>query len=376
MEENKDLLHELESLHAQAEGALAALDSEEGLARWKSEYLGKASPVTQIFKRMGEAPPEERGRIGQAANQVKNALEALFEDKQAQVRAAALGQALAGERLDVTLPGRRPARGRLHITTQTLREVYRIFAEMGFQIYRSPEVESEENNFELLNIPAHHPARDMWDTFFVKGKKTEGQEIASPEGDGSQSPSGLAMTPQDGGCVVLRTHTSPGQARAMREFAPEPIRVVLPGMCYRYEQTDASHEFQFNQVELLAVGKGITFANLKGTLQEFAQRMYGQGVRTRLRPSYFPFVEPGAEMDVECFVCGGKGCSVCKRRGWLEILGCGMVHPVVLKNGGYDPTVYSGFAAGMGTERVTMLRYRIDDIRNFWANDLRFLGQF
>jgi phenylalanyl-tRNA synthetase alpha chain len=347
MSEKNDLLQELESLHAQAERALGALADEAGLAGWKSEYLGKASPVTQIFKRMGEAQPEERGRIGQAANQVKNALEGLFEEKAAALKQSALGQALAGEKLDVTLPGRRPARGRLHISTQSLREVYRIFAEMGFQVYRSPEVESEENNFELLNIPAHHPARDLWDTFFTKD-----------EG------------------VVLRTHTSPGQVRAMREFAPEPIRVVLPGMCYRYEQTDASHEFQFNQVELLAVGKGITFANLKGTLDEFARRMYGQDVRTRLRPSYFPFVEPGAEMDVECFVCGGKGCAVCKRRGWLEIMGCGMVHPVVLKNGGYDPAVYSGFAAGMGTERIAMLRHRITDIRNFWANDLQFLEQF
>jgi phenylalanyl-tRNA synthetase alpha chain len=347
MSENKSLLEELEALRAQAERSLNELADEAGLAGWKSEYLGKASPVTQIFKRMGEAPPEERGRIGQAANQVKNALEGLYEEKAAVLKQSALGQALAGEKLDVTLPGRQPSRGRLHISTQSLREVYRIFAEMGFQVYRSPEVESEENNFELLNIPAHHPARDLWDTFFTKD-----------EG------------------VVLRTHTSPGQVRAMREFAPEPIRVVLPGMCYRYEQTDASHEFQFNQVELLAVGKGITFANLKGTLDEFARRMYGQDVRTRLRPSYFPFVEPGAEMDVECFVCSGKGCAVCKRRGWLEIMGCGMVHPVVLKNGGYDPAVYSGFAAGMGTERIAMLRHRITDIRNFWANDLRFLEQF
>ena len=347
MSEKKDLLKELEALHAKAEQALKALEDEAGLAQWKSEYLGKNSPVTQVFKQMGAAEADERARIGQAANQVKNALEAMFEEKQTAIQQAALGQSLAQDKLDVTLPGRRPARGRLHITTQTLREVYRIFAEMGFQIYRSPEVESEENNFELLNIPAHHPARDLWDTFFTK---------------------------DDG--VVLRTHTSPGQIRAMREFAPEPIRVVLPGMCYRYEQTDASHEFQFNQVELLAVGKGITFGDLKGTLQEFARRMYGQEVRTRFRPSYFPFVEPGAEMDVECFVCSGEGCSVCKQRGWLEILGCGMVHPVVLQNGGYDPREYSGFAAGMGPERISLLRYRINDIRNFWTNDIRFLEQF
>lgn len=347
MEENKDLLQELESLHAQAESALAALDSEDGLARWKSEYLGKSSPVTHIFKRMGEAPPEDRGRIGQAANQVKNALEGLFEEKQAQVRAAALGQALAGERLDVTLPGRRPARGRLHITTQTLREVYRIFAEMGFQIYRSPEVESDENNFELLNIPAHHPARDMWDTFH---------------------------TTQPG--VILRTHTSPGQIRAMRENAPRPIRVILPGMVYRYEQTDASHESQFNQVELIAVGPGITFGDLKGTIEDLAHRMFGPDVHIRLRPSYFPFTEPSAEIDMECFICGGKGCAVCKGGGWLEIGGCGMIHPVVLQNGGYDPTQFSGFAAGLGPERIAMLKYHIEDIRLFWGNDVRFLEQF
>jgi phenylalanyl-tRNA synthetase alpha chain len=347
MSENQSLIAELEALQVKAEADLAALGGEAELAKWKTEYLGKSSPVMQIFKRLPEASQDERASIGQFANQVKSVLEQKYELRADSARRQALDDALKNEALDVTLPGRVPVKGRLHITTQTLREIYRIFAEMGFQIYRSPEVESDENNFELLNIPAHHPARDLWDTFFTK---------------------------KDG--VILRTHTSPGQVRAMREFAPEPVRVVLPGMCYRYEQTDASHEFQFNQVELLVVGKHITFANLKGTLQEFAERMYGQGVRTRVRPSYFPFVEPGAEMDVECFVCGGQGCPVCKQRGWLEILGCGMVHPVVLRNGGYDPEVYSGFAAGLGPERISMLRYRIDDIRNFWANDVRFLEQF
>jgi len=347
MSEKKDLIEELKALQSKAKSELEALVGEKALTSWKSEYLGKTSPVMQIFKRLADAENEERARIGQFANEVKSALESMYEQKVNATHQAALSEELAHEKLDVTIPGRRPLRGRLHITTTTLREMYRIFAEMGFQIYRSPEVESDENNFELLNIPTHHPARDLWDTFFTK-----------KEG------------------VILRTHTSPGQVRAMREFAPEPIRVVLPGMCYRYEQTDASHEFQFNQVELLVVGKKINFANLKGTLEEFVQRMYGKDVSTRIRPSYFPFVEPGGEMDVECFVCGGKGCSVCKQRGWLEILGCGMVHPVVLKNGGYDPQVYSGFAAGLGPERIAMLRYRIDDIRNFWANDVRFLQQF
>ena len=347
MSEENNLIEEMEMLKASAEAELLALDSEEALARWKSTYLGKSSPLSQIFKHISKAEKGERAKLGQLANQVKSALEIIYEERADALRQATLNAALASERLDVTLPGRPVARGRLHIATQTLREIYHIFAEMGFQIYRSPEVESEEYNFELLNIPAYHPARDMWDTFFTK-----------KEG------------------VLLRTHTSPGQIRAMREFAPEPVRVLLPGMCYRYEQTDASHEFQFNQVELLAVGKGITFANMKGSLEQFAERMFGNGVRTRFRPSYFPFVEPGGEMDVECFVCSGKGCSVCKQRGWLEILGCGMVHPIVLENGGYDPNKYSGFAAGLGPERIAMLRYRINDIRNFWANDLRFLEQF
>jgi len=347
MSEEADLIQELEKIKEKALDLLSGFRSEEDLQEWKSAYLGKSSPVMQVFKRLPEAPKEDRPKIGQYANEVKSALENAYADREEEIRLNRMETALREEKLDVTLPGRKPGMGRLHVATQTLREIYRIFAEMGFQVYRSLEVESDEYNFELLNIPEHHPARDLWDTFFTK---------------------------EEG--VILRTHTSPGQIRAMREFAPEPVRVVLPGMCYRYEQTDASHEFQFNQVELLAVGKNITFSDMKGTLQEFARRMYGRNVRTRIRPSYFPFVEPGGEMDIECFVCMGKGCSVCSRKGWLEILGCGMVHPIVLENGGYDPAVYSGFAAGLGPERVSMLRYRMDDIRNFWANDIRFLEQF
>lgn len=347
MRDQVNLIKELEAFQRKAEGELAALESPEALQKWKSTFLGRSSAMMQIFKRLPEAPQDERAKIGQFANQVKNELEKNFEAREAAMKARALAISLEKDQLDVTLPGREPPRGNLHVATLVLREIYRIFAEMGFQVFRSTEVESDTYNFELLNIPAHHPARDLWDTFFT-----------SEEG------------------ILLRTHTSPGQVHAMRAFAPEPIRVILPGMCYRYEQTDASHEFQFNQVELLAVGKHITLANLKGTLEEFAKRMYGQNVRTRIRPSYFPFVEPGGEMDIECFVCGGKGCSVCSHKGWLEILGCGMLHPVVLQNGGYDPEIYSGFAAGLGPERIAMLRYRIDDIRNFWANDIRFLEQF
>jgi phenylalanyl-tRNA synthetase alpha chain len=230
---------------------------------------------------------------------------------------------------------------------------------MGFQIYRSREVETDEFNFQLLNFPPHHPAREMQDSFYLDDGHKRGENP-----------------------LMLRTHTSPGQIHAMREYSagnpenPPSIRIILPGMCYRYEQLSVRSELQFNQVEGLAVGKQITFGDLKGTLSDFARRMYGQNVRSRFRASHFPFTEPSAEMDIECFVCGGEGCAVCKRIGWLEILGCGMVHPIVLQNGGYDPERYTGFAFGMGPERAAILRYRIEDIRNFWANDMRFLEQF
>jgi phenylalanyl-tRNA synthetase alpha chain len=218
---------------------------------------------------------------------------------------------------------------------------------MGFQVYRSPEAETDDYNFGLLNMPPHHPARDMWDTFYT----------SMPN-------------------VSLRPHTSPGQIHVMRQYATEPIRAILPGICYRYEQISTRKETQFNQLEVLAVGKNITLADLKGTVSDFARRLLGQKIRTRFRASHFPFTEPSAEYDFECLLCGGKGCSVCAYTGWLEIGGCGMVHPIVLQNGGYDPDKFSGFAAGLGTERIMMLKHRIEDIRNFWANDMRFLEQF
>ncbi len=347
MSEKSQLVSELENLQQQAEAELAGLQSESALQGWRTQYLGRSASVMQFFKRLPEAEPQQRAAIGQFANQVKTNLETKFNQKLESIKQAQLQQNLQSEQLDVTLPGRKPPRGRLHIQTEVTREICRIFGDMGFQVFQSPEVESDDYNFELLNIPAHHPARDMWDTFFTTNES-----------------------------VVLRTHTSPGEIHAMKAFYPEPIRVTLPGMCFRYEQMDASHEIQFNQLELLVVGKDITFAHLKGTLEEFAKRMFGRNVRTRFRPSYFPFTEPSAEMDVECFVCGGKGCPACGSKGWLEICGCGLTHPVVLRNGGYDPDVYTGFAAGLGIERISMLRYRIDDIRNFWRNDVRFLEQF
>ena len=359
MSEENNLIEEMEMLKASAEAELLALDSEEALARWKSTYLGKSSPLSQIFKHISKAEKDERAKLGQLANQVKSALEIIYEERADALRQATLNAALASERLDVTLPGRPVARGRLHIAAQTLREIYHIFAEMGFQVYRSREVELDEFNFQLLNFPPHHPAREMQDSFYID-----------------------AGVEREDNPVLMRTHTSPGQIHAMRELAardpsnPPPVRIILPGMCFRYEQITARSEMQFNQIEGLAVGKRITFGDLKGTLSDFARRFFGQHVRSRFRANHFPFTEPSAEMDIECFVCGGEGCPVCKHTGWLEILGCGMVHPTVLTNGGYDPERYTGFAFGMGPERIAMLRYRIEDIRYFWANDLRFLEQF
>jgi phenylalanyl-tRNA synthetase alpha chain len=341
------MLEQLEKIEQQALSELQAVQDEDTLQRWKVAHLGRSSPLMKTFDQLGSLSKEERPIIGRRANQVKQALEAAFSQQSETLRQAALQRSLQAEQLDITLPGRPQARGRLHPISVTMRQIYRIFGDMGFQVYRSREVESDEYNFELLNIPAHHPARDMWDTFHT-------------------------TTPG----VLLRTHTSPGQIHVMRQYAPEPIRVILPGMCYRYEQVSARKETQFNQVEGLAIGKDITMGDLKGTLSDFARRMFGQNVRSRFRASHFPFTEPSAEMDIECFLCDGKGCGVCSGGGWLEILGCGMVHPVVLRNGGYDPKEFMGFAFGLGPERITMLLHRIEDIRYLWSNDLRFLEQF
>ncbi|MEX1071972.1 MAG: phenylalanine--tRNA ligase subunit alpha [Anaerolineales bacterium] len=351
------MLDDLEKIRQEAAAALNSVQDEAALEQWRTNYLGRSSSLVQSLKQLGTLSAEERPKVGALANQVKQTLEAALEERRSALQGQRLRQSLSTEGLDVTLPGRRMVRGRLHPITQTLREIYRIFAEMGFQVYRSRDVETDEYNFLLLNFPPNHPAREMQDSFYVEG--------GSPDNP-----------------ILLRTHTSPGQIHAMREYSaadpknPPPVRIILPGMCYRYEQVTARSEVQFTQVEGLAVGHNITFGDLKGTLTDFARRLFSADVRTRFRASHFPFTEPSAEMDVECFVCRGAGCSVCKQSGWLEILGSGMVHPTVLRNGGYDPAVYSGFAFGMGPERLTMLRYRIEDIRYFWRNDLRFLEQF
>jgi len=349
------MLDKLDEIQASALSALEEIADEEALQAWKVKYIGRNSDLMAVFKGIGKVAKEERGKVGKRANEVKVALEADLTARKAKVKQAALERSLAEERLDITLPGRPFRHGRIHPAIQTLRRILNILGDMGFQVYTSREVESDEYNFQHLNFPVGHPAREMQDSFYIEGSDNE---------------------------QLMRTHTSPGQIRAMREFAatnpdnPPPIRISLPGMCYRNEQITHRSEIQFNQVEGLAVGENITLGDLKGTLSDFARRMFGQHARTRFRAQHFPFTEPSAEMDVECFLCGGEGCNVCKKSGWLEILGCGMVHPNVLSAGGYDPHRYTGFAFGMGPERQAMLRHNIKDIRYFWGNDVRFLEQF
>jgi phenylalanyl-tRNA synthetase alpha chain len=338
---------DLDHLEREALEALEAIEDEAALTGWRTSYLGRKGEVTEAVKALSGLSPTERPAYGRRVNEVKQALEAGYVARLQALKEAGEARSLAADAVDVTLPGRPPRPGRLHPSSRTLREIYAIFAEMGYQVYRGYDVETDELNFTLLNMPPHHPARDMWDTFYT-------------------------TTPG----VILRTHTSPGQIRAMREYCPEPIRVILPGMCYRYEQVSARSEFMFTQVEGLAVGEKISMADLKGTLVSFAHRMFGAGRRVRFRASHFPFTEPSAEVDMDCVLCKGAGCRVCKYTGWLEIGGSGMVHPVVLENGGYDPDRFTGFAFGIGPERIAMLKYGIEDIRYFWGNDLRFLEQF
>jgi len=337
----------IEDLRQRALAELAEADSESSLEAWRQAYLGRTGKLTLALRGIGQLPPEERPAAGQVANQVRQELTAAFEERERAIRAKALEAQLQQSSLDVRLPGRPPALGHVHVINQVLRDIYGIFGQMGFSVFQTREVEDDETNFQLLNIPPDHPARDMWSTFYT-------------------------TTPG----VLLRTHTSPGQIHAMRQFYPDPFRVILPGKCYRYEQVTTRSEHQFHQVEGLAIGQHITMADLKGVLTHFARQMFGPERKLRLRASYFPFTEPSAEADVDCALCGGKGCQLCKHTGWLEILGGGMVHPVVLANGGYDPEVYTGFAFGMGPERLALLKYGINDIRLFYANDVRFLHQF
>jgi phenylalanyl-tRNA synthetase alpha chain len=338
------LVEQLAELQERALAELAQINSTEAARAWFGDYLGRKGQLTTLLGGLGQMPREERPIVGKVANEIKVVLEAALDERQATITQEEISQSLSAEGIDVTLPGRKPILGRYHPTTTALREISDIFVQMGFQIYDAPEVETDDFNFGLLNFPPGHPAREMQDTFFT----------TNPD-------------------VILRTHTSPGQIHAMREFAPDPVRVILPGKCYRNEDVTARSEMMFYQVEVMVIDTNVTFSDLKGVILNYANQMYGEGRDIRFRKSYFPFTEPSVEIDVDCILCGGKGCRMCKHSGWLEIMGAGMIHPVVLKNGGYDPAVYSGFAAGMGIERQAILKRSINDIRLFYDNDVRFL---
>ena len=319
----------------------------DGLDDWRRRFIGRGGELTALLRSIGSLPAEERPDAGRSANEARTRLEDALKAREAAIAAERRDDT---ESIDVTLPGYRQAVGGLHPITQTLRDIARAFAPLGFRVVDTPEVEWDEYNFEKLNIPPDHPARDMWDTFFVKGEAAGGQ-------------------------MLLRTHTSPAQIRVMEKVGP-PIRILAIGRCYRYEDVNASHESIFYQIEGLAVDTGITMADLRGVLEYFARSLFGRERKIRIRGSFFPFTEPSCEAEMSCHVCGGSGCRVCGGTGWIEILGAGMVHPEVLRGVGYDPAKYSGFAFGMGAERVAMLRYGVDDMRDFYRNDLRFLRQF
>jgi phenylalanyl-tRNA synthetase alpha chain len=342
------MLEQLEELHVQALDELSRISEPDELELWRVRYLGRKSGVTQVLRSLATLPLEERRKVGARANEVKSALESRLIEKKRIVEEVHLISALEQKRLDVTLPGRPVSKGRSHPITQTLGEICDIFKSMGFQVFEGPDVEWDYYNFEALNIPRYHPARDMFATLWIDSEM-EGR--------------------------LLRTHTSPMQIRIMEKTRP-PIRVIVPGRVYRYEATDATHESMFYQVEGLAVDENITLADLKGTLFEFCRRLLGQERRVRFRCDYFPFVEPGVEVAIDCLACNGGGCRLCGYTGWIEILGAGMVHPDVLRKLDIDPEVHSGFAFGLGVERIPMLRYGIEDIRLFYSNDLRFLKQF
>lgn len=337
-------MQELTELVKQAEQAVAQAADLNDLDQARVQYLGKKGLLTDYLKQLGSLPPEERPKVGQAVNQAKQLLQDRIEARKAELEAARLEARLAAEALDVTLPGRGQRPGGLHPVTRTLERIERLFAEIGFEVAEGPEIEDDFHNFEALNIPESHPARAMHDTFYFDAH------------------------------TLLRTHTSPVQIRVM-EQGEAPFRIIAPGRVYRCD-SDLTHTPMFHQVEGLLVDENVSFADLKGTLDEFLRNFFEQDLKVRFRPSYFPFTEPSAEVDIECVHCRGKGCRVCKQSGWLEVLGCGMVHPQVFRNVGIDSERYTGYAFGLGVERLAMLRYGVNDLRMFFENDLRFLRQF
>ncbi len=341
-----ELTRDLEILRDDALASIAASPDVAALEGLELDVLGKKGRLTTILRGIGALPAEDRPRVGAVANAVRGTIETALAKRGADLRGSALTGRLAAETVDVTTPGRPIRRGSLHPSIEAMGQIAEIFGQFGFVVYESPEIEDDLTNFQMLNIPPDHPARDLWDTLYVD---VEGH--------------------------LLRTHTSPGQIRVMRSTEP-PIRALLPGRCFRYEAIDASHGSEFFQVEGLMIDEGTTMGDLKGLLDQFAKAMYGADKKTRFRPGYYPFTEPSVAFDVECLVCGGIGCPACGRTGWMTILGAGMVHPVVLQYGGLDPERYQGFAFGMGPERIKMLKHGITDLRLFLENDLRFLEQF
>ena len=344
----------INELTEQATQELNNINDLESLDQWRITYLGRRGTLTSVLRGLSELDLEQRRELGALGNQAKNLLDERLAQKTQEIKQAQQDQAFARDRIDVTMPGRPTPIGRLHPTTQIVKEITDAFVSMGFSIVEGPEVEGDRYNFEMLNIPEGHPARDTFNSMWIDYRNEAGQQP-----------------------MLLRTHTSPMQARVMESNDP-PIRVVVPGKVYRYEATDATHEWHFYQIEGLAVDEGITFADLKGTLFEFARRLFGEERKVRFRCDYFPFVEPGVDMSIDCFACqgGDNSCRICRGSGWIEIMGAGMVHPKVLSSVGYDTEKYTGFAFGVGPERVAMLKYGIDDIRHFYTNDLRFLRQF
>lgn len=335
----------LQKIMEEALAQINASDQLDKLAEIKVAFLGKKGELTSVLKSMKDVAPEERPKVGQMVNDARAKIEAVMEEKRASLAKAALELKLKSETIDVTLPAKKPMVGHRHPNTIALEEIERIFVGMGYEVVQGPEVEYDYYNFEALNIPANHPAKDEQDTFYINSN------------------------------ILLRTQTSSTQIHEM-EKGRIPIRMLAPGRVFRSDEVDATHSPCFHQVEGLVVDKNITFADLKGTLAQFAAELFGEDTRVKFRPHHFPFTEPSAEMDVSCFKCGGKGCRFCKGEGWIEILGCGMVHPNVLKMSGIDPEVYTGFAFGMGLERIALLKYEIDDMRLLYENDYRFLKQF
>ena len=340
-----------EKLEALKHETLAKIEETKELAalnQIRVETLGKKGPITEVLRGMKDLSAEERPKVGSFANEIRDIITKEIEAKKELLEQLALQKALEDETIDVTLPGKPMKQGTRHVLTQIIEEIEDIFVGMGYEVVEGFEVEQDHYNFERMNLPKDHPARDMQDTFYISDE------------------------------ILIRTHTSPVQARTMEkhDFSKGALRMISPGKVFRRDTDDATHSHQFHQIEGLVIDKNVTMADLKGTLEEVMQKMFGADRKIRLRPSYFPFTEPSVEVDVSCFKCGGEGCSVCKHTGWIEILGAGMVHPNVLKMSGIDPEVYSGFAFGLGPDRIAMLRYGVNDIRNFYLNDLRFISQF